>query len=457
MGVLQDRRESSTSRALTAIEGLLEEPGRKALTRKEVLALGHSAGASDRALRALRDRGRICRFGAGVYGVGRAKVFEAAPQALAALGYEVLPGRPVQGYSERANGTVLRLNKRCRRKIRGHGVCLTWEMPTGEVASVRNDSMTELSKMPSASEIEDHYHRFEYCASLARAEKDLLVNKALDAMERFEDAEASLAIDGGTALTAYHRVLTRFSEDIDLRIVLPSTLVDPDRPPRKEDAERIDFVKSLGERFATYIAQALPWLTRTRKGRIRKDGVLQTFIYNYDGRHRSEAVKHGIKFEVVDMPMRMPSQRQLRKDHWMAVVDIVEIAAGKWSALGARIPGSQGSYPDLVRHLHDIAMVSSFLRGSDAEYLQQIAFAPGGTSPERIASALEEFRTDPGWSDRYMDYMRRMGLKPVDSFTLSHPTWTTVFKRALMSAVSSGMLPPQTAASASALGLETQS
>lgn len=444
MGVSQERKESSTARALTAIEDLLAEPGRKALTRKEVLTLGHSASACDRALRSLRDGGRICRFGAGIYGVGRAKVFDAAPQALAALGYEVLPGQPVQGYSERPNGTVLRLNKRCRRKIRGRGVWLTWETPTGKMTSMRNDSMTELSTMPSANEIEDHYHRFDYCESLARAEKDLLVNKALDAIERFEDAEASLAIDGGIALTAYYGVPTRFSDDIDLRIVLPLNLAGPGRPPRREDAKRIDLVKSLGERFATYIAQTLPWLTRTRKGPIRKDGVRQEFIYHYAGRHRSEAVKHGIEFKVVDIPMRLPSQQQLRKERWMAVVDFVEIVAGKWNALGERIPGSQGSYPDLVRHLHDIAMVSTFLRRSNADQLRGIAFSPTGTDPERMAAALDEFRTDDSWRDRYLGYMRRMGMKTVGDFALCHPTWETVLGLASNSAMECGMLPSPT-------------
>lgn len=444
MGAAQEREESSTSRALTAIEDLLDEQGRKALTRKEVLALGHSASASDRALRALRDGGRICRFGAGIYGVGRAKVFEAVPQALAALGYEVLPGQSVQGYSERPNGTVLRLNKRCRRKIRGRGVWLTWETPTGKVARVRNDSMTELSKMPSASEIEDHYHRFDYCESLARAEKDLLVNKALDAMERFQHDQASLVMDGGTGLAAYHLVLNRFSDDIDLRIVLPSELTDPRRPPRKEDAERIDFVKSVGERFAMHIAQTLPWLTRTRKGRIRRDGVLQTFIYNYTGMHQSDVLKQGIKFEMVDMPMRMPPRRRLRKGHWMPVVDVVEIAAGKWNALGERIPGSQGSYPDLVRHLHDIAIISSFLRGTEADHLREIAFSSGGTTAERIAAALGEFRTDTGWRDRYLGYMRRMGMKTISDFAACHPTWETVLGLASNSAMECGMLPAAT-------------
>lgn len=438
---MQEAQQSAATQARAAIERLLQEPNRKALTRKEALALGHSANACDRALRILRNEGRICRFGAGIYGVGRAKVFEAAPQALAALGYEVLPGRPVRGYSERPNGTVVRLNKRCRRKIRGRGVWLTWESPTGKMARERNESMTALSEVPKATEIEDHYHRFDYCESLARAEKDLLMHKALDALERFKDEEASLAMAGGTGLTAYHRVLTRFSDDIDLRIVLPSKLTDPSRPPRSKDGERIEFVKAVGERFATHITETLPWLTRTGEGRIRKDGVVQTFIYNYTGRHQSEAVQQGIEFELVDMPLHLPCQRRLRKGFWMSTVDVVEIPASKWTALGERIPGSQGSYPDLVRHLHDIAMISSFLRGSNAELLREMALSPGGTTRQRIAAALDEFRTDPNWRDHYLDYMRRMGMKTVSDFSLSHPPWETVLGLTSDSARECGLLP----------------
>lgn len=438
---MQEAQQSAATQARAAIERLLQEPNRKALTRKEALALGHSANACDRALRILRNQGRICRFGAGIYGVGRAKVFEAAPQALAALGYEVLPGRPVRGYSERPNGTVLRLNKRCRRKIRGRGVWLTWESPTGKMARERNESMTGLSEVPRASEIEDHYHRFDYCESLARAEKDLLVHKALDAMERFKDEEASLAMAGGTGLTAYHRVLTRFSDDIDLRIVLPSRLTDPSRPPRREDGERIEFVKAVGERFATHIAETLPWLTRTGEGRIRKEGVVQTFTYNYTGRHQAEAVQQGIEFELVDMPLHLPCQRRLRKGYWMSAVDVVEIVASKWTALGERIPGSQGSYPDLVRHLHDIAMISSFLRGANAAFLREMALSSTGTARQRIAAALDEFQTDPDWRDHYLDYMRRMGMKTVSDFSLSHPTWDTVLGLASHSARECGLLP----------------
>ncbi len=306
----------------------------------------------------MRDEGRICRFGAGIYGVGRTKVFEAAPQALAALSYEILPGRPVRGYSERPNGTVIRLNKRCRRKIRGRGVWLTWETPTGKTVREEEPAMTALDRMPTLSEIEDHYHRLDYCESLARAEKDLLVQRALDAIEMFDGSATSLAVDGGTGLAAYHGMLTRFSEGIYLRIVLPDGL------PRKGDKDRVEFVKATVEKFAQHIAEALPWLTRTRQGLVRKDGVLQAFIYNYTGRYQSEAVQQGIKFELVDMPMRLPPKMTWRTRRRFPAVAAVEIVAGKWTTLAERIPGSKRSYPDLVRHLHDIAMISPSRQGA---------------------------------------------------------------------------------------------
>ena len=52
----------------------------------------------------------------------------------------------------------------------------------------------------------------------AGAEKDLCVAKALGAVETFNASHVQLALDGGTCLSACHRLLRRSSEDIDLRI-----------------------------------------------------------------------------------------------------------------------------------------------------------------------------------------------------------------------------------------------
>ena len=58
---IMSARTTATARALEAIGRLLEQPGRLALTRAEVRALGVADGACDRALRCLREEGRIRR------------------------------------------------------------------------------------------------------------------------------------------------------------------------------------------------------------------------------------------------------------------------------------------------------------------------------------------------------------------------------------------------------------
>lgn len=416
------QRESRTALALKQIEILLAQPGRKALTRREALACSPDEASCDRALHRLRTTNRICRFGAGVYGVGRSKLFEAAPQALAALGYKVLPNQPVRGYSQKVGGTVLRLDRACRRYLRGRGVWLSFETPDGKRIRPRRRAMSKIDSMPKPNEIEDHFHRFDHCHSLARAEKDLLIYKALDTMERFEDEEVRLAIDGGASLVYYHRAFTRFSEDIDIRLVFPADA------PSKGHPDRIERAKEAAQRFAAHIDKTLPWLTRTRKGRIRKDATVQTFIYKYTGRHKSKTVQPGVKFELVDILTRMPLQEGVRLEEPFPMVRRTEIAAGKWNALAGRIPQSKGAYPDLVRHVHDLAVLSAGLQETEVnlELLRQIASADPATTKESVAATLWELQTDPLWGTRYLDYIERMGTKPVSPFAGDHPQWKTV-------------------------------
>ena len=248
---------TATDRALSAIETLLAESGRTALLRREALAVGPSAGAVDRALRRLRSQGRIRRYGVGIYGVGGAKVFQAAPEALERLGYRVLSPEPARNWSARRNGSVLRLDRPCHRQIRGHGVRMNFETRSGRLLPPARPPMTRTEEFPTTAETEAHYESFHWCQSYARAEKDLCVAKALDAVESFNTSHAQLALDGGTCLSAYHRLLRRFSEDIDLRI-RPS-------PAAVESIGRVEALKAAGAAFRAHVAEALPWLAPTGK------------------------------------------------------------------------------------------------------------------------------------------------------------------------------------------------
>ena len=190
-----------------------------------------------------------------------------------------------------------------RRLIRKRGVQAMFETPDGRRVGTRRQraSRNLPNNPPGRLEIEAHFHTYERCQSLARAEKDLLVRRALLAMERFRSDRARLAIEGGTALVAYHRATTRFSEDLDIRLI-------PDESVRRLPTdERIAVLKEIGQEFKEHVHAEMPYLEPTRKGRIRKDAVLQTFIYNYRSTVPDERVVAGIKCELVHIPLMMPT------------------------------------------------------------------------------------------------------------------------------------------------------
>ena len=440
---MMSTRITVTARALEAIGRLLAQPGRLALTRAEVRALGVADGACDRALRRLRDEGRIRRYGSGIYGVGGAKVFQAAPQALESLGYRVVPPEPLENWSARPNGTVIRVDRRCRRRIAGHGVQMKFETPGGRRWRPRKVSMTATDTFPTQRETEAHFESFHYCHSLGRAEKDLCVTKALEALESFAHPGASLVVDGATCLSRYYGLIRRFSEDVDLRIVLAG---DPDgrRASAPRSPERQQRLKEVGAAFREHVHAALPWLIPTRRGRVRRDGGVQVFIGRYEPRNPSDAVQPGIKYELVDMPPALARREVFRLGSGTPVsaVNPLEIAAGKWAALAGRIAGSGPMRRELMRHVHDLAVLHPSLL--DHRHLDRLAPLLGENHEvpkEMVGRLFEDLR---GRSDRYRaqyeSYLDDMGTERVGEGPLDHLPWEAALRRLEQSARAAGLV-----------------
>ena len=434
------RRITATDRALVAIRRLLDQPGRLALTRVEVRALGIADGACDRALRRLRAEGRIRRYGSGIYGVGRAKVFEAAPQALASLGYRVLSPEPLESWSARPNGTVIRVDRRCRRRILGHGVQMKLEAPDGRRASPRKVSMTSADTFPTQRETEAHFESFHYCHSLGRAEKDLCVTKALEALESFAYPGASIVMDGATCLSRYYGLLRRFSEDLDLRIVLAEDPVGPAGPraPAPRSPERQRRLKEVGAAFWEHVLVTLPWLRPTRRGRVRRDGGVQVFIGRYETGNSSGAVQPGIKYELVDMPLVLRRREVLRPGGGTAVcaVNPLEIAAGKWAALAGQIVAGGTVRRDLMRHVHDLAVLHpSLLDHRDLDQLAPMLFATHELPKDNVRLLLELLRAHSArFRDHYESYLDDMGTERIGEGPLDHLPWEAALHRLEQSA-----------------------
>ena len=431
---------TATAHALEAIGRLLEEPGRLALTRAEVRALGVADGACDRALRRLRDEGRIRRYGSGIYGVGRAKVFQAAPQALASLGYRIVPSALPENWSTRSNGTVIRVDRRCRRRIAGHGVQMKLETPGGARSRPRKVSMTATDTFPTQREIEDHFESFHYCHSLGRAEKDLCVTKALEAVESFAHPGALVIMDGATCLSRYHGLLRRFSEDLDLRILLAGDPVGPAKPappaPRSPDRQRR--LKEVGTAFWEHILAALPWLTATRRGRVRRDGGVQVFIGCYEPGNPNDEVQPGIKYELVDVPPALACREVFRLGSRTPVraVNPLEIAAGKWAALAGRIAAGGTVRRDLMRHVHDLAVLHpSLLDHRDLDQLAPMLYVTHGLPKNNVGLLLKLLRAGSArFRALYESYLNDMGTERIGEGPLDHLPWEAAYHRLEQSA-----------------------
>lgn len=406
--------------ALESLTNLMNEPGRNAVLRSELLAKTKASPSScDRALKKYCELEKLVRVGQGVYGIGRAKVFDIVPEVMPKLGYQIQAVQRVRGYSQKSSGRVWRLDRPCRRQIRKKGVHAVFEVANGIQTNQKEIDMT--NDKPDKREIEDHYHSFEYCHSFARAEKDLIVQRALDVLETFNDERAQLAIGGGTSIAYYYRYIRRFSEDLDVRILLDEKYIDC------SFEQRVDLVKQIGQHFRAEIETKMPFLKYTKKGRIRKDGVVQTLIFDYVSTFTSDEVVAGLKVELVHVPVCKPISHLARvKRQKFRVIHIMETLAGKWEALAVYFVRSERSYPDLIRHVHDLAMLSPNVTDYPKEFVNLLDDKV--VCHDTVTRILNESR-HPFWRVHYEDYMKRMGSTTISDQPLSHPTWDLILGR----------------------------
>jgi len=420
--------------ALEDLDRLLADPNRHAVLPREVAG---SPSAVHRALRKRCDDRTLQRIGRGIYARSRSKLFDVVPEVLPKLGYEVLPARKLTNQNFKHGGSVWRIDRPCRRLIVKHGVKAVFESPDGKLYRARAARMTPMHEPPSREETELNFSLYDRCHSYARAEKDLIVRKALRAWEDFRHPDTTLALEGATCLTVYHRLLNRFSEDIDMRAVLTDELEHG--PPER----RIAAFREVSGAFAKHVHEALPFLKPTRKGRFRRrDGRFETHIFTYDGRLPHEKVLGGLKLELVQKPNRLPLDpvRGLAGD-LHPVIRPTEIAMGKWRAVVRRLPGKY-SYPDLVRHPWDLGAMSAILAEAGASPTAALSAMIREQRGEAVTEALRSLH-DPAWGQNFAAYAHLMATRPIGDgfFQYADPTWATLRGDVALAALKMDLIP----------------
>lgn len=173
---------------------------------------------------------------------------------------------------------------------------------------------------------------------------------------------------GGTALSKAHRLLKRFSEDIDFRLILP-----PDASTSKNKQRKL--LSAIRDRLRQMITIHFP--PDSVKWKSRDENRYFAFEIEYPSVFRSSsALRPHLQVEFTVTILLLPPLvrpvasfiAELTKagpevPH-VTCIDPVENAADKLSALIWRVPDRvripEDDDPDLTRHIHDLAALQPY-------------------------------------------------------------------------------------------------
>jgi hypothetical protein len=262
----------------------------------------------------------------------------------------------------------------------------------------------------------------------AFVEKDWFVTQTISLLTQHPYPAVDLIFTGGTALSKAHKLIERFSEDIDFRMVVTGKADRSASNVRQTlSGFRQHLVSVLTETFSVLSVES-----RDGNRYIKIDLAYPTFF------GISASLRPHIKLEYTVADLQMPSlllpvssfvsdaARTPPEVAQIACIDPVENAADKLSALTWRIParirGDHDRQPDLVRHLHDLAKLSSralsspdFVRIARLT-IERDASRETGSQPlpttERLDRLLTILETDAAYPAEYNTFVHGMSYAP---------------------------------------------
>ena len=266
-------------------------------------------------------------------------------------------------------------------------------------------------------------------------EKDWFVTQVIKLLAGSTFQDFSIVFTGGTCLSKAHKLIERFSEDVDFRLLAPSLR---GLTPSK--------VKTTLSNFKKHIAALLEQHFEVLSIDARNGNKQITINLAYPTvAEPSAALRPHIKLEFTLSELRLPSLSlpvssfvnevtgKAPEVERIACISPVENAADKLSAMVWRIParvrGEGDRQPDVVRHLHDIAKLCEFaladvsFKGlavqtieSDSTRSENLA---GSSVQDKLNIVMEILESDSIYPQEYESFVKQMAYNddvPIPSF-----------------------------------------
>ena len=269
----------------------------------------------------------------------------------------------------------------------------------------------------------------ELATEEAFVEKDWHSVQVIAAIAALSFEKYQLVFAGGTALSKAHKIIRRFSEDIDFRLHPLGH-----NPKRKALSQfKHNFIASLRNAGFDIDDESIV---------ARNDNQYFMFYIRYYRQFEHSALRPDIKIEVtldspklpvIPLPVSSLVATLQKKEHEVASITClayVENAADKLSAaiwrIAARVRGAENDDATLIRHVYDLALLKDFVirdpnfvdlarktidadieRTNDEDFAR-LTIAEKGA---RLISILSE---DPLYAGEYQKFVAGLSFAPND-------------------------------------------
>lgn len=260
--------------------------------------------------------------------------------------------------------------------------------------------------------------------SEAFIEKDWFVTKAIKMLSDNQHLDFTLVFTGGTSLSKAHKLIERFSEDIDFRVIAPSL-----------EGQGISKMRKSLSDFKSHVVELLEkeFQVLSVDARDGNRHIMINLAYP-SVCEPAEVLRPHLKLEFTLSNLALPSIElpvssfinevagQAPEVEKIACIDPVENAADKLSAIIwrilSRVRGVDDKQPDVVRHLHDLAKLSErvienpgfgeLAKATIERDANRAEAIKGLSTSEKLARLMALLETDPEYPREYDTYVKQM-------------------------------------------------
>lgn len=269
--------------------------------------------------------------------------------------------------------------------------------------------------------------------SEAFVEKDWYVTQVIRLITSISFQDFALVFTGGTALSKAHGIIQRFSEDIDFRVIAPS-LTEHSKSQQSKTLSA--FKKAVVDMLQAHFDVDQNQITARNGNRFIAIELNYPTLFG-----RADALRPHILLELTVSNLSLPAlnlpvssfinevAKRLPEVKGIDCIDPVENAADKLSAITWRIPdrkrGTVDDDPDIVRHIHDLAILSdrvmnhpdfpTMVRSAIDRDDKRSETITGLTLTQKLAKLLSILGLDAEYSPEYERFVNGMSYAPSGS------------------------------------------